>query len=404
MVFLPSLRRLAIFDAVMRDGSTGAAAQRIGLSQPAVSHAISKLEIETGVKLLDRGSGGSYGTDAGRLLHRRVERMLRQIEQGIYGLTRDAGHDAAEIQATSRRLTTTQIRCHMAIAEHGSFRAAARHLGIAEPTLHRTARDFERSLRIALYRRDRHGMASTQSGILFANGLRLALREIDQALAEIAAEQGVAEGRISVGTLPMMPKQLLARAVGRMLRRHPSVEIEIEEGSREFLVGGLRDGTVDVLVGALRGEERDGGLVESPLFDDPYVIVARAGHILARAGAIADSDLADYGWVIPTRTMPRHAALETLFARLPRRPRVALETSSLAMTTSTLVESDCLSLLSRSQAQMSAADSGIAVLAVGLSGPRRLVGATTRAGWLPTRVQRRFLTILRQECRGMDVR
>ena len=79
----PTLRRLAIFDAVIRTGSAGLAAQDIGLSQPAMSHALDKLESEVGGKLFERGRGGSAPTKAGRILHRRVVRMLKQAELGL---------------------------------------------------------------------------------------------------------------------------------------------------------------------------------------------------------------------------------------------------------------------------------------------------------------------------------
>jgi hypothetical protein len=39
------------------------------------------------------------------------------------------------------------------------------------------------------------------------------------------------------------------------------------------------------------------------------------------------------------------------------------------------------------------------MLPIRLGSPQRIVGTTIRSGWLPTRVQRRFLTLLRQECR-----
>jgi DNA-binding transcriptional LysR family regulator len=398
----PNLRRLVMFDAVMRSGSTGAAARQLGLSQPAVSDALSKLEVETGTRLLDRGAGGSVGTEAGKLLHRRVTRMLRQIEQGIAHIGEVDGI-AIDTHAITRLLTTTQIRYHIAIAEHGSFRAAARHLGIAEPTLHRTVRDFESGLKIALYRRHLRGMAATELGTHLAVRLRVALREIDQALAEIANAQGLAEGRISFGCLPMMPKQLLARAIGRMLRLHPGVEIEMEEDSHEYLMGTLRDGTTDFVIGALRRDEIAPDLVETALFEDPYVVVARSTHRLARAARIKDADLSRQHWIIPPRGLPRYAALQALFARLPKRPDTVLETSSLAMMTSALAESDCLSVLSRSQASAQESNASIAVLPVEMPWPQRFVGTTTRAGWLPTRIQRRFLTLVRQECRVMNL-
>jgi LysR family transcriptional regulator, regulator for genes of the gallate degradation pathway len=397
----PNLRRLVMFDAVMRGGSTGAAARHLGLSQPAVSDALSKLETETGTRLLDRGAGGSAGTEAGKLLHRRVARMLRQIEQGIAHIG-EADGIALDTRAVTRLLTTTQVRYHIAIAEHGSFRAAARHLGIAEPTLHRTARDFESGLKISLYRRHLRGVAATELGMQLAITLRVALREIDQALAEIANAQGLAEGRIAFGCLPMMPKQLVARAIGRMLRLHPGVEIEMEEGSHDYLMGTLRNGTMDFVIGALRGDGIAPDLVETALFEDPYVVVARSAHKLARATRIKDTDLARQQWIIPPRGMPRYAAVQALFAKLPKRPDAVLETSSLAMMTSALAESDCLSVLSRSQASTHEFNANIAVLPIDMPWRKRLVGTTTRAGWLPTRIQRRFLTLVRQECRMMN--
>jgi LysR family transcriptional regulator, regulator for genes of the gallate degradation pathway len=397
----PNLRRLVMFDAVMRGGSTGAAARHLGLSQPAVSDALSKLEAETGTRLLDRGAGGSAGTAAGKLLYRRVARMLRQIEQGIAHIG-EADGIALDTRAVTRLLTTTQVRYHIAIAEHGSFRAAARHLGIAEPTLHRTARDFESGLKISLYRRHLRGVAATELGMQLAITLRVALREIDQALAEIANAQGLAEGRIAFGCLPMMPKQLVARAIGRMLRLHPGVEIEMEEGSHDYLMGTLRNGTMDFVIGALRGDGIAPDLVETALFEDPYVVVARSAHKLARATRIKDTDLARQQWIIPPRGMPRYAAVQALFAKLPKRPDAVLETSSLAMMTSALAESDCLSVLSRSQASTHEFNANIAVLPIDMPWRKRLVGTTTRAGWLPTRIQRRFLTLVRQECRMMN--
>jgi DNA-binding transcriptional LysR family regulator len=264
-------------------------------------------------------------------------------------------------------------------------------------------RDFESGLKIALYRRHLRGMAATELGTHLAVRLRVALREIDQALAEIANAQGLAEGRISFGCLPMMPKQLLARAIGRMLRLHPGVEIEMEEDSHEYLMGTLRNGTTDFVIGALRRDGIAPDLVETALFEDPYVVVARSTHRLARAARIKDADLSRQHWIIPPRGPPRYAALQALFARLPKRPDTVLETSSLAMMTSALAESDCLSVLSRSQASAQESNASIAVLPVEMPWPQRFVGTTTRAGWLPTRIQRRFLTLVRQECRVMNL-
>jgi DNA-binding transcriptional LysR family regulator len=168
-------------------------------------------------------------------------------------------------------------------------------------------------------------------------------------------------------------------------------------------MGTLRNGTMDFVIGALRGNGLASDLVQTALFADPYVVVARSAHKLARATRIKDADLARQHWIIPPRGLPRYAAVQALFSRLPKRPGTVLETSSLAMMTSALAESDCLSVLSRSQAFTHEFNADLAVLPVEMPWPQRLVGTTMRAGWLPTRIQRRFLTLVRRECRAMDL-
>jgi LysR family transcriptional regulator of gallate degradation len=397
----PTLRRLAIFDTVIRAGSAGAAAQDIGLSQPAVTHALKKLESEVGGRLFDRGPGGSAPTKAGRILHKRVERMLKQARLGLEEARGGVAERSGE-RLLPRSLTTPQIRAHLAIVDLGSFRAAAHALAMAEPTLHRTARELERVVGAPLYRRTPKGVSAGPAGLAFAGRLRLALYEIDQALDELQAERGAAGGRICAGCLPLMPKSMLARTVGRLIQLYPNVQVEIEEASHEALMAGLRSSELDVVVGALRSPRIRGDVVEQPLFNDPHVAVARAGHPLAGRAMLRQDDLAAFPWVAPTRNTPRRAFIEDLFDRLPMRPRIVAETSSLAVMTAILRESDCLTLMSRAQAMDEFQSVGLSMLPIDLHAAERVVGITTRSGWLPTRVQRRFLTLLRQECHGVS--
>ncbi|RZM11454.1 MAG: LysR family transcriptional regulator, partial [Sphingomonas sp.] len=139
----PTLRQMTIFDAAVAQGSVGAAARRLGLSQPAVSHALAKLEAVIGTPLLTRGQGGSVASTAGTILHRRVARMQQQIREGI-GAAAGGAYEATRLANLATALTSTQVRTHVAIAEHGAFRDAAAALGISPPALHRTAHELER--------------------------------------------------------------------------------------------------------------------------------------------------------------------------------------------------------------------------------------------------------------------
>jgi LysR family transcriptional regulator of gallate degradation len=344
----PTLRQLAIFQATIVQGSVGAAARRLGLSQPAVSHALARLESVIGTALLTRGQGGSVGTVAGDILHRRVVRMHQQIYEGIAA----AGGtlDADRIAHNAAALTSTQVRTHVAIADHGAFQRAAQALGISPPALHRTAHELERLIGAPLYRRLQTSLGVTEAGAALARRFQIALREIEQAIDEIALELGAADGRIALGCLPLMPKPLLAQAIGQLLARFPTVAVALVEDSYDALMLGLRSGRFDAVLGALRDPQAPSDVVEAPLFADPYVVIAHRHHPLAARTMLTPAMMARQSWVAPTNGTPRRAALDQLFERLPARPRIVLETNSVAMLLAALTESDCLALSSRAQA------------------------------------------------------
>src|SRR6056297_2697642 len=78
------IRHLEVFNALIEAGSVSRAAQRLNLSQPAVSIALSKLEEDLGYRLFHRDRGFFAPTNEATLLHEEVRRGLdamARIEQ-----------------------------------------------------------------------------------------------------------------------------------------------------------------------------------------------------------------------------------------------------------------------------------------------------------------------------------
>ncbi|MFN6954799.1 MAG: LysR family transcriptional regulator [Acetobacteraceae bacterium] len=369
---LPRLRDLRAFDAALRLGSVSAAAAALGLTQPAASDAIRRLEARLSVRLLERGPQGVAATAAGEAFAPRARAALDRLASL-------AGDRAAG------RLTDPALRAHAAIAEHGSLRAAARALGVGAAALHRAAGAFERAVGGGLYRRGPDGLAPTPAGREAARVLSLAASDLAQAIAE--AKPGAE--RLVLGVLPLAPRRPLARAVARAAAAGGPA-LSIVEGDYGTLAERLRSGRVDALFGALRAPPPFDDLVEQPLAADPFAVALAAGHPQA-AGTTARA-LSGLGWVVPAADMPRRRVVEALFATLPARPRVVLETSSLEMTVAAVREAGCAALLSAAQI---AAQPGLAALAWPLpAGADRVVGLTLRADWRPTPGQARALAWL----------
>jgi molybdate transport repressor ModE-like protein len=396
---LVNLRRFVLFDAVCREGGISQAAESVGLSQPAVSLAIKKLEASVGAVLFQRGYGGSELTRDGVLLQRRVVRMLQQIEAAVAAIPSGARTRQISAAALCRRLTDSQVRCHVAIADAGSAAEAARRLGISQPAVHRAARELEDTIGHALYRRRVHSVSTNAAGQELARRLVVALGEIEQAQVDLVTARGLAGGRIAVGVLPLMPQRLLARTIGRLREHYPNVVVTIRESTHARLLDDLSFGRLDIIVGALREPRLAGNVVERELFGDPYVVVVRRGHPLTVKRRVGVKDLAAHGWVVPQQDMPRRAVVDMMLARLPQPPRVLVETSSLAMMMAMMVENDCISLLSRSHILYGNYRDEVVMLDVPSPKGERVVGFTTRADWLPTPPQREFIEQLQAQCR-----
>ena len=92
---------LVAFLAVARAGSFTKAAVELGISQPALSHALKELESRLGLRLLSRTTRSVSTTEAGERLFRAIAPHFDGIEAGLSALT-----DMREKPAGTVRITT----------------------------------------------------------------------------------------------------------------------------------------------------------------------------------------------------------------------------------------------------------------------------------------------------------
>ena len=361
-----------------------------------MTYSLDQLEDDLGVALLERRASGSFPTAAGAIFHRRAARLLGQIHEAVREAMLPTGLADEKCDAVARNIRETQLRALISIWHSGSFRAAAQDLGVAEPSLQRPARELERLLRVTLYRRTASGVEVNATGAELARRFQLALGEIWSGIEEIGARHLNARASLRVGVLALSPRMLLAQAAGKLLSTHPQQRIEVIEGSYEQHAQALRSGGVDLIFGALRSPAPHADLVEERMFEDPYVLVCRAGHPLAQARRVATAQLRQYDFVLPTIGLPRRAVLDSMLTSWAIEPRACIETSCLATIVALLRSSDRISLLSRWHVDLDGWSDLRCLDRVAIDHAPRFVGMTMRAGWLPTPFQNDFQSLLRQ--------
>jgi DNA-binding transcriptional LysR family regulator len=92
---------LVSFLAVARTGSFTRAAQQLGMSQPALSHAIRELEKRLGLRLLNRTTRSVAPTEAGERLLRTITPHLDGIEAGLADLSEMRSRPAGTVRITT---------------------------------------------------------------------------------------------------------------------------------------------------------------------------------------------------------------------------------------------------------------------------------------------------------------
>jgi DNA-binding transcriptional LysR family regulator len=379
-----NLRHLRAAVATAASGSVSAAAARVNLTQPAVTQGIAKLERHVGLPLFVRRPDGMEPTDAARILLPRAEAALELIG--------------------SARVTAPQMRAFAALARRGSYAAAAAETGLRKPSLHRAVADLALGIGQRLVERRGAGVALTARGAALARRFRLAESELAAGLAEIEALKGREVGRIVVGAMPLSRARLLPDGIAAFHRAHPGVDIAVVEGSHADLVGPLRDGEIDLMLGALRGAAEAEGLVERPLFRDRPVMICRAGHPLLGEGRDPTAArLAEFDWVLPGEATPLRAQWRQMFAGSGvAPPRVAIECGSVIVIRQLLIQGDFLTLLSPDQVAVELEAGWLARLGPTPGDPSRLVGLTIRDGWRPTALQQRFLDTLAAAAKSIE--
>ncbi len=371
-----NIRHLAALAATVRHGSVTRAARAVNLTQPALTQLIARLEEELGCALFERGAHGMTPTAPALLLAPRVEAAIALIG--------------------SPRVTGTQVHAFLALARSGSYAAGAQAAGITAASLHRAVSDLSVALGQSLVERRGRSVMLTASGERRARAFGVAMAELRAGMDEVAAWQGRKAGRVTIGAMPLSRASWLPQVLLRFTAAYPDIAVAIVEGSYAELSGPLRDGDIDLVLGALRDPASLDDLAQEEVFVDRPAMIMRAGHpLLGKTGPEWLKALTDYPWVLPPRQTPLRQYWEAMMheAGLDA-PPVWIECGSVLTIRELLPETDALTMLS--PAQLAVELSGGLLMAQSPPRPvERNIGIIRRVDWRPTAPQQAFLDLLR---------
>ncbi len=208
-------------------------------------------------------------------------------------------------------ITFKQLEAVYEVARNGTIIKAASVLHVTPGALTSRIKLLEDDLGMALFDRAGNRLRPTDAG----REAITAAAHIDRLILDLGdtlhAMKGLHTGRVRFGAVSTA-RYFAAELIAAFLRLHPGIDLNLTIGNRAEMIGKLRDFDLDiVLMGRPPG---DFPVDSQPFGPHPLVVVAHAGHPLARRSAIAKSELAGERFLLREEGSGTRNAYEYFFA------------------------------------------------------------------------------------------
>ncbi|MEO8654436.1 MAG: LysR substrate-binding domain-containing protein, partial [Ramlibacter sp.] len=196
-------------------------------------------------------------------------------------------------------LTLRQVRAFLAVAQAGSFTAAANRLHLTQSAVSVLISEIEAVFGLRLFDRTTRLVQLTDAGREFQPVAQKVMLELESAVAssrELAAQK---RGRVAIAATPLMSSLLLPRAIARYVELQPGVSVVLHDALAGQIQPKVRDGEVDFGIGTFERSARE--LVAEPLMTDTLVVACAVDHPLASRRQVPWRALAGHPFIALTR-------------------------------------------------------------------------------------------------------
>lgn len=190
-----------------------------------------------------------------------------------------------------------QLQALIAIADEGSFSAAARALDTVQSNVSAHIARLENELGAALI--DRATGTLTEEGDIVATRARRILHEIQDIDTDIHSLGDSPAGESTIGVIGTTARWLMPPVLLSLARHHPGVRTTVVEGATSSLLPRLLNGQLDAAV--LHMPVSDPSLEAQELFAEELLLLAPTHHPLAAKKSVTLTELGEHPLLQPPR-------------------------------------------------------------------------------------------------------
>jgi DNA-binding transcriptional LysR family regulator len=177
-------------------------------------------------------------------------------------------------------LTSRQLQTILALAEYGSFIAAASLLKTSQPAVTRTVKHVEEVLGIKLFDRSTRSVQITAAGKEFAAVAARILNDLKITLHSMRELSDQRRGQIIISSIMSVANGKLPELVSTYRRDYPGIELHVRDGVHGTVIEDVRSGTADFGITYL--DDLPDPFVSARVGSEAFTVVLRKTHDLAR--------------------------------------------------------------------------------------------------------------------------
>ena len=193
-----------------------------------------------------------------------------------------------------------QLNYFLVVVEHRSFRKAAEALNVSQPALSISVKRLEDSLGCLLLDRTPGGVIPTAFGISLCQSIRRIQQEVRLAQDRLLEIHGIAKGQVAIGVSPYAFTNAFATLLADYVRDFPGVNLSTRVETTESALPLLNNHQLDFFIAEVANSPQGAHVGVSVLYRNPYVVLARPEHPLAKRRKLQPVDLVEYKWIYGT--------------------------------------------------------------------------------------------------------
>ena len=139
-----------------------------------------------------------------------------------------------------------QLRHFAAVAMHGNFSRAARHLHLTQPALSRQVKNLEMELGVTLLKREANSTSLTALGQTFFEDTREVLADLDRAIRRIRKVKG--ETPLRIGYIPALTSDMMPRVLSRFQANKGHAKPELLQRTPDDMAAMASAGRLDMVI------------------------------------------------------------------------------------------------------------------------------------------------------------